>query len=116
MAEDVKSFHEWISEHRNGGLEVEITDALAQIVEGVTTHHKVGTLTLTITVKPTDVHGAVQVADKIVAKVPEGARQEAFYFADENNALHRNDPRQMAFGELREVPAPRAIHDEGSGS
>lgn len=109
-----QTFVDWLAEHRNGGLALELDEAWKAVNRGVGEHHKVGSLTLKLQVKPTDVQSGVHVHDDVTGKIPEATRQAAFYFADDEGALHRNDPRQMEFGELKEVAEPPAPRDLGA--
>lgn len=111
MAE--KAFIDWLAEHRQTGLVQELEEAWRLVNRGVLEHHKVGKLQLTLQVRPTDVQSGVQVSDEVKGTVPQATRQAAFYFVDDAGDLHRNDPRQMQFGELREVPPP-AVRNEGT--
>lgn len=111
-----ETFVEWLAQHRNGGLALELEEAWRAVNRGVGEHHKSGSVLLKLTVKPTDVQSGVHVHDDVTGKIPEATRQAAFYFADEDGALHRNDPRQMAFGDLREVAEPPAPREVGSDS
>lgn len=111
---DEQTFVDWLIKHRTGGLALELDEAWRAVNRGVGEHHKVGSLVLKLTVKPTDVQSGVQVHDDVAGKIPQATRQASFYFADDTGGLHRNDPRQMAFGDLREVAAPPAPRETGA--
>ena len=55
----------------------------------------------------------VVVTDDVVLKAPKPDRASAIYFADENNNLHRNNPAQASFDDLREVAQPNNIKEIG---
>ena len=72
---------------------------------------KKGTITLTVTVEPMPKSdgSALIVTDEIKLKLPEFAREASLFFADDDNNLRRDDPRQLTFESLREVPAPPGV-------
>lgn len=47
-------------------------------------------------------------SDEIRLKLPEHDRPGSIFYADDQHNLVRNDPRQLAFDSLREVP-PRDV-------
>lgn len=109
-----ETFVEWLAQHRNGGLVLELEEAWRALNRGVQEHHKVGNVVLKLTVKPTDVQSGVHMHDEVKGVIPQATRQAAFYFVDDEGGLHRNDPRQMAFGDLRVVAEPPAPRETGA--
>ena len=108
-----KPFAAVIQEARNGLLHADLSDKLADVVAGVVEHEKVGTVTLTLTVRP-NAAGTVTVTDDVKAKVPEGEKPASLFFADGHGNLSRRDPRQMEMtGPVRDVTpqAPRPVRD-----
>lgn len=108
-----QTFVEWLAEHRNHGLVLELEEAWRAVNRAVIEHHKPGSLVLKLAIKPTDVQGGIHAHDEVKGTVPQATRQAAFYFVDADGDLHRNDPRQMQFGDLKEVPPP-AVRDTGA--
>ena len=49
------------------------------------------------------------VADSITISLPEHDRQATIWYLDHDGNLTRNDPRQLAFESLREVPPPAGV-------
>lgn len=97
-------FAAWLQDLRRGAAHAEVTSALAELVEAVLDTGKAGTLTFTLKVKPAG-HGVqVIVEDETKLKAPQGDLPVSLFFVDGHNNLLREDPRQLAFGELREVP------------
>ena len=112
MGDERKPFAAFLQEQRRGGLHGELSDGLAGLVAAVSEHRKAGTLTLTVSVKPTG-DGVVVVTDKVVVKAPEGDRGSSIFFADEDGNLQREDPRQMKIGDaLAERRAAGGSGDE----
>jgi hypothetical protein len=97
-----RPFAAWLQEQRQGGLHSELSDALAEVVQAVVDHEKPGTVQLTVTVKPSEMDGAVVVSDKVVAKPPEPEKGASLFFSDSRGNLSRRDPRQQELP-LREV-------------
>lgn len=102
-AEGRKPFATWLHEQRAGAAEAEWADALAQLVEAVTTFGKPGEMTVKITMKPLGDGTALEIADDIRLKLPTAPRGASLFFATSNNNLSREDPRQTSLP-LREVP------------
>lgn len=101
---EIRPFSEFLAEQRNGVLHHELSVALNQLVEGVETTGKAGTLTLKLSVKQMkDTQGAVLVSDLVTLKAPE--THPEFFFVDGDSNLSRQNERQLALGgELLEVP------------
>ena len=64
---------------------------------------KTGTLTLKITLKPTNNSGQIEVIDDITLKLPKEKAATSIMFATPENNLQREDPRQMNIEGLRTV-------------
>lgn len=92
----VRHFAEWLHDQHAGATHNELSEALNDLVEAVQETGKVGSLTLTVKVKPA-ARGQVRrvlVSDEIKVRKPEGDRAEAIYFVDDNHNLSRRDPDQ----------------------
>jgi hypothetical protein len=98
---DVRPFVEFLHEQRRGATHVELSEALNKVTEAVVEHGKVGSITLTVKVKPGG-DGMVIVEDEIKAKAPEPGRAANIYYVDDDANLQREDPRQQRLP-LREV-------------
>lgn len=103
----VRPFADWLREQSNGEAHDELTEGLNELVAAVLTHEKAGDLTLTIKVKPAG-HGSntLFVTADVKVKAPRGQRTASLFFADRNHNLLRDNPNQMTFEGLREVPKP----------
>ena len=102
----VRPFAEWMVDQRKGALASELADGLNALVDAVNTHHKGGTLTLKVSVKPASKgDGMVVVSDDVTVKLPDGDRPEVIYFVDGDSNLSRANPAQPSLP-LREVPQP----------
>ncbi|NUO58975.1 MAG: hypothetical protein HOV78_20125, partial [Hamadaea sp.] len=73
---------------------------------------KKGAITLTITVEPMKKaeDRMVVVGDKIAIKLPEHDRPAAVWFVGKDGNLQRDDPDQLSFESLREVPPPPGVN------
>jgi hypothetical protein len=105
----INSFLTVLQTHRGAGVLSDASDALAQLVAAVQATGKPGTITLTLKISPASRgNAAVVLGDRIVAKVPQTAAEESFWFATEDGRLLRDDPRQGRL-QLRAVAdAPQA--------
>lgn len=108
----VRPFAAWLQEQRGGLTHAELTGALHELAEAVTTYAKPGSLTLTIKLKPAEGdRGAVIVADDVTLKAPQPDRAPAVYFVDEAHNLTRDNPYSVPMPTLREVPSPATAEE-----
>lgn len=105
----VRPFAEWMHDQRKGSLASELAEGLNTLVDAVNVHHRGGTLTLKVTVKPaSNGDGMVMVTDEVTVKPPEAERPAVIYFVDGDANLSRANPAQPELP-LREVPRPAAV-------
>ena len=107
----IRPFADWLRDQSRGKTHDELSEALRDLVAKVIDTGKKGSLTLVITVEPMPKSdgNALIVTDEIKLKLPEFAREASLFFADDDRNLIRNDPRQLTFDSLREVPPPPGI-------
>ncbi len=91
-----KPFALLLQEMRKNGLHSELGDELAELVRKVTDTGKAGTLTLTLSLKPTvrAERTTIDISDKIVVKAPRPAAPSTMFWPDEKGNLLRNPPNQ----------------------
>lgn len=112
LTEPVVPFAAWLQDLRGGRAHAELTDALRELVDAVTTHHKDGELVLKLKIKPADAGGAqVMVIDETVVKAPTAARPVSLFYVDLAHNLTRDDPTRLQLP-LREVPPQDATLKE----
>lgn len=106
----VRPFADWLREQRGGRTHDELSTQLHDLVEAVADTGKAGSVTLTVSIKPMSAGdpNTLVVADKVTAKLPEHDRPTAVFFRTRDGNLSREDPRQLSFDSLREVPARTA--------
>src|SRR4051794_35474550 len=75
-----RPFAAWLQEQRAGLLHAEISDALADVVQAVTETGKPGAVTLTIKIKRSKIHGAVELEDDVRKKTPPPERAAGLFF------------------------------------
>lgn len=94
------AFSAVLSQLRRGQTEADLTDALREVVQRVRETRKKGSVTLKITVQPQSKGDDVVLilSDDVKANLPVAERGSSIFYANEDNSLVRNDPRQ---GELR---------------
>lgn len=90
------NFWGWLRDHKNGALHSELSEKLAELGLAVLEHEKQGSLTLTITVKPTKDGATTFVTDDVKSNVPTADRGGSIMFVDEDGSLVRQNPRQMS--------------------
>jgi hypothetical protein len=101
-----RPFHDFLHEHRQGVTQDELSDALQELVAAVHDTEKSGSLTFTITIKPTK-SGALEVSDAIRTKIPTLPKSSSLFFVSPENNLVRDDPKQHRLN-LQEIH----IHQE----
>jgi len=112
------AFLDTIIEMRNGGVAIELTQGLEDVVKAVRATGKNGKLVLTVSVKAADKGpdiDTVFLQDTIKVDAPKPDKKLTLFFVNEENNLSRNDQRQMDMldgmrdidivpqGEVREV-------------
>lgn len=105
-AAPIRPFADFLRDQSRGSTHEELSEGLRDLVAKVLDTGKKGTLTLILTVEPMPKSdgNALIVSDEIRLKLPEFARDNSLFFADDDSNLYRTDPRQMVFEGLREVP------------
>jgi hypothetical protein len=107
----IRPFADFLREQSKGTTHDELSIALHDLVQRVRDTGKKGFVTLTVGVelmKGSD--KAVFVSDAIKLKLPEHDRETSLFFADRDGNLVRNDPDQLSFESLREVPPPPGVN------
>lgn len=103
-----RSFFDTARDWRRGLFLDECADKLQEVVAWVEDNHKAAKLMIEITIKPASKgQGAVLVADKVTAKLPQLPPGETVMFVTTENNLVPNDPRQADLP-LKSVPAAPA--------
>ncbi len=98
------SFTSTITALRYGELHDELDKSLATLVDACSDTGKVGTLTLTIKLKPGK-GGQIEVIDDVKMKVPVHERGTTLMFSTPEGELQREDPRQMRIDDVRTIDA-----------
>ena len=88
-------FHQWLKGHARGTLDDDLTAALAEVTQAVTSLDRKGKVVVELTVEPAGSGGrTVAVAGKVTAKPPEPDPEVSIFYADGDGGLHRDDPYQ----------------------
>lgn len=99
------AFIQTIQECSGGNLQHDLNNALIELVGIVRATNRKGSLTLTLTVAPAKGSEiAVSLEPNLSVKQPKIERELTMFYADAQNRLSRNDPRQPL---LPGVPAGR---------
>jgi hypothetical protein len=100
--------------HAKGRAHDEASKLLKEAVEAVRRTGKNATVTVKLTVKPVaNIPNAYKLSDAVSATIPEDPRT-SMWFADDDGALHRNDPNQGSLydeTEVRDGKTASAGHD-----
>lgn len=119
----IRPFGDWLAEQAKGRTHAELGEGLHDLIARVQDTGKKGTITLTVTVQPMKQDASLLVvSDEIKLKLPEYDRPSGVFYADENGNLTRDNPDQLSFESLREVPPPPRVNTttgevtQGSGA
>ena len=108
-APHVRPFLDWLREQSQGKTADELSEGLHTLIDKVRETEKKGSITLKVTVAYDTKINMLVVADNITISLPEHDRQATIWYLDHDGNLTRNDPRQLAFEALREVPPPAGV-------
>lgn len=89
----ITPFVEWLSSHKKGETDSELTHELRTLIEAVQDTGKPGTVTLVLKVSRKS-DNQVTVTEDVKVATPKHSRSEAIYFLDQHLNLTRSDPRQ----------------------
>lgn len=93
---ELRPFSEWITDHAQGTVDLEMTAALAELTQAVAHHGKKGAVTLKITVEPGGSGGRTVVTSCVVdAKPPIPDPEQSIFYVGDGGSLHRDDPYQQ---------------------
>jgi hypothetical protein len=101
----VRPFADTLTALRRGELVDELAEALNELTTACADTGKVGTLTVSIKLKPGSA-GQIEVTDEVKLKMPTPNKSSTLMFATPEGNLQRDDPRQMSIEGLREAPKP----------
>ena len=108
MSDQVRPFADWLREQARGRTHHELSEKLNELVQAVQETGKSGTLTLTVKIDQAKGMDALRVSDTVKVQLPGLDRPVSLFFPDEHHNLRRDDPSQLSFESLREVPAERS--------
>jgi hypothetical protein len=100
------AFTHLLSQFRSGASLAELSERLQRLVAAVRETGQKGKLIYTLTIKPAATgNQALLVVDAIETKEPKLERDQAVFFATEENTLQRDNPQQRNL-DLRTVERP----------
>lgn len=98
----MKPFTDTLNAMRFGTLTDGLTKELHELTKACANTQRVGSITLTLSLKPGK-GGQIEVFDDIKVKLPKPERGSSIMFATPEGNLQREDPRQMEIKRLRTV-------------
>lgn len=104
----------FLTQHSRGEAHDQISGELRELLTAVQEHGRKGSLTIKVTVEPPKGHvdGApVLVTVESEVKAPRPIAPPAMYFVDDDGRPTRNDPRQLASFDVRDIQTTREIKD-----
>lgn len=106
-----RPFASFVRDLARGATHDELSVMVQRLIAACRETGKKGSLTLTLTAVP--VKGddrQIQITDTIKVSLPEFDRAPSTFFADDDNNLRRDDPRQMTLPLVKEVPPPAGVN------
>lgn len=117
----IRPIADWLREYKQGALHEELSVALNDLMSAVEAHRKAGSVTLTLKIEPMKDNSDVKlISDDVKVKLPQAKKEKAVYFTDKHGNPVRENPAQMTFDALREVPReepeqPRDVRRAAAG-
>lgn len=111
---EIGQFAIFLAQHLAGRSNEEVSTEFHELLSAVNEHGKKGSLTIKVTVEPPKGHvdGApVVISIDSELKAPKASAPPALYFVDGDGNATRNDPRQTAAFDVRDLPATTEIKD-----
>lgn len=94
-AKAIQPFDKTLRDINAGRLVDELTDAVTDIIAAVRKTGKAGEIRLSLKFKPRgECNSQIEVVPTIKAIEPEAPRRVAIFFANDDDGLQRDDPRQ----------------------
>lgn len=100
---EATTFSQWLVQHRKGEAHTELTQALRDVVIACGEVGKSGSVKLTVSVKPLQDEGMIEITAKVDASIPKPDPGSSLWFTDELGNVSRSDPRQTT---IDDVTAP----------
>jgi hypothetical protein len=105
----VRPFLDWLREQSQGKTADELSEGLHTLIDKVRETEKKGSITLKVTVAYDSQARHARRHRQHHYRLPEHDRPTTIWYLDHDGNLTRNDPRQLAFEALREVPPPAGV-------
>lgn len=106
----IGEFAAFFVQHLAGRSHEEISAEFHKLLSAVNEHGKKGSLTITVNVEPPKGHidGApVVISIDSALKAPKASAPPSLYFVDTDGNATRNDPRQTAAFDVRDLPTAK---------
>lgn len=103
-------FAVFLVQHSRGEAHTQISRELCELLAAVQEHGRKGSLTVKVTVEPPKGHvdGApLLISIESDLKAPRPVAPPAMYFVDDDGRPTRNDPRQTAAFDVRDLPTTK---------
>lgn len=100
----IRPFADWLREQRTGSLHNELSEAMQEVSAAVIQHRKKGKIVISIDVGPMNNGTMVVVTDEVKLTIPTADRGAAYFYLDADDNLRREDPNQLKFESLQQVP------------
>lgn len=98
----IRPFTDTLRQVRFGELQDELAEKLNELTKLVSETGKVGTMKLTLKLKPGN-SGQIEIIDDIAVTAPKPNKGSSIFFATPEGNLQREDPRQMNLDGIRSV-------------
>lgn len=111
-ARRIRPFAASLQEMDRGRTHADLSEALHDLTAAVVEHGKAGELSLRIKVAPLGADTTqLKVTAAVAVKLPRPEPHPSIFWADDDGNLSRNDPQQLAFGDLHAANTPATRKD-----
>ena len=102
--EHAKPFATYLQQTNRGRTHADLSEQFHELIQVVLETGKAGTLTLTVKVEADDADARrLVLTESVRSKLPQPTPRKSIFFADDTGNLTRNDPAQLAFGDIQVI-------------
>lgn len=113
-SEEVRTrpFADFLQDHNAGAQHLKAGEALQRVVGAVLDTGKAGSVTIKVSVSPMkNTDDALLTTVEVAEKVPTDPPKGAVFYADVDHNLTRDNPQQLQFDSIKEVPSAPEVRE-----
>lgn len=113
----VTAFSDQVSKMNKGSLDIELTEALAELVKQVRATHKKGSISLSLNVQPLSQsdEDVLKITPEIKTNLPKMPQPQSIFWSTADGDMLRNDPTQteLEFTKIEDEKPAKVIQISG---